>query len=116
MDIVTLISEPLAYQFMQRAMLSALIVGLLSGVIGSFVVVRGMSFLGDALAHSVLPGVAGAYLVAGGHGNQRVCGWVGDGDFHRTTHRLADARQTHERRYRHRHRVCGVVRLGHCYD
>lgn len=68
MDIVTLISEPLTYQFMQRAMLSALIVGLLSGVIGSFVVVRGMSFLGDALAHSVLPGVAGAYLIAGGTG------------------------------------------------
>ncbi len=68
MDIFTLISEPLAYQFMQRAMLSALLVGLLCGVIGSFVVVRGMSFLGDALAHSVLPGVAGAYLIAGGAG------------------------------------------------
>lgn len=57
--------EPVTYEFMQQAMLAAVLVGILSGVVGSFVVVRGMSFFGDALAHSILPGVAGAYLVAG---------------------------------------------------
>ena len=57
--------EPVTYGFMQRAMLAAVLVGVLSGVVGSFIVVRGMSFFGDALAHSILPGVAGAYLIAG---------------------------------------------------
>lgn len=57
--------EPLNYQFMQRALLAALMVGAVSGVIGCFVVIRGMSFFGDALAHSVLPGVAIAYIYIG---------------------------------------------------
>ncbi|MCC6803634.1 MAG: metal ABC transporter permease [Anaerolineae bacterium] len=48
---------------MQRAMLAALLIGAISGVIGCFVVVRGMSFFGDALSHSILPGVAVAYIV-----------------------------------------------------
>jgi manganese/iron transport system permease protein len=60
------INEPLTYQFMQRALLSALLVGILSGVIGTYVVVRGMSFFADALAHSVLPGVAVAYVLTAG--------------------------------------------------
>lgn len=57
--------EPLTYEFIRRAMLAATLVGIVSGVVGSLVVVRGMSFLGDALAHSILPGVAIAYILAG---------------------------------------------------
>lgn len=57
-----LLLDPLQFQFMERAMLAVLMVGTLSGAVGAFVVVRGMSFLGDALAHSILPGVAVAYL------------------------------------------------------
>ncbi len=56
---------PLAYGFMQRGLLAALLVGVLCAVIGCYVVLRGMAFLGDALAHAILPGVALAYLLGG---------------------------------------------------
>jgi ABC-type Mn2+/Zn2+ transport system permease subunit len=56
---------PLTYSFMQRGLLAALLVGVLCAVIGCYVVLRGMAFLGDALAHAILPGVALAYLWGG---------------------------------------------------
>ncbi len=62
MDFNALFIEPMTYQFMQRGLMAALLVGGISGVIGCFVVVRGLSFFGDALAHSILPGVALAYI------------------------------------------------------
>ena len=55
--------EPLAYSFMQRGFLAALMVGILCSVVGCYVVLRSMAFLGDALAHAILPGVAIAYLL-----------------------------------------------------
>jgi ABC-type Mn2+/Zn2+ transport system permease subunit len=57
--------EPLAYQFMQRGLLASVIVGVLCAVMGTYVVLRGMAFLGDAIAHAILPGVAIAYLMQG---------------------------------------------------
>jgi manganese/iron transport system permease protein len=57
--------EPLAYQFMQRGLLASVIVGVLCAVMGTYVVLRGMAFLGDAMAHAILPGVAIAYLLKG---------------------------------------------------
>ena len=48
---------------MQRALVASLMVGVLCSVIGCFVVLRAMAFLGDALAHAILPGVAVAYLL-----------------------------------------------------
>lgn len=57
--------QPLSYAFMQRGLLAALIVGVLCAVIGCYVVLRSMAFLGDALAHAILPGVAIAYLLGG---------------------------------------------------
>ncbi len=65
MDLFHLLSDPLGYAFMQRGMAAVLLIGALSGVIGCYVVVRGMAFFGDALAHSILPGVAIAYTVGG---------------------------------------------------
>jgi manganese/iron transport system permease protein len=56
---------PLAYGFMQRGMLAGVIVGVLCAVIGCFVVLRSMAFIGDAMAHAVLPGVAISYLLKG---------------------------------------------------
>lgn len=56
---------PLAYSFMQRGMLVALMVGVLCAILGCYVVLRSMAFLGDAMAHAVLPGVAVAYLLGG---------------------------------------------------
>ncbi len=61
-----LLIVPLQLAFMQRAMLAAILIGIVSGVMGAYVVTRGMAFLGDALAHSVLPGVAIAFLTNGG--------------------------------------------------
>jgi manganese/iron transport system permease protein len=56
-------TDPLAYEFMQRGMLTAIVVGVLCSVVGCYVVLRSMAFLGDAIAHAILPGVALAYLV-----------------------------------------------------
>lgn len=55
--------EPFTLGFMQRALAAAVIVGVVCAVIGCYVVLRSMAFLGDALAHAILPGVAVAYLV-----------------------------------------------------
>lgn len=60
--------EPLQYAFMLRGLAAAVLVGLVCAVIGAFVVLRGMAFFGDALAHAVLPGVAVAYLLGGSQG------------------------------------------------
>ncbi len=57
--------EPLTYEFMQRGLLASVIVGVLCAVMGTYVVLRGMAFLGDAMAHAILPGVAIAYLLRG---------------------------------------------------
>jgi manganese/iron transport system permease protein len=58
--------EPLQYGFMQRGVLAALMVGVVCAVLGTYVVLRGMAFFGDALAHAILPGVAVGYLIGGG--------------------------------------------------
>jgi manganese/iron transport system permease protein len=57
--------DPLYYPFMQRSLLVSIMVGILCAVIGCYVVLRGMAFMGDALAHAILPGVAIAYLLNG---------------------------------------------------
>ncbi len=59
------ITDPLQYPFMVRALAASTIVGVLCAVMGTYVVLRGMAFLGDALAHAILPGVAIAYLLHG---------------------------------------------------
>ncbi|MBP1039896.1 metal ABC transporter permease [Vagococcus sp. BWB3-3] len=51
------------YEFLQNALITCIVVGLISGVIGSFIVLRGMSLMGDAISHAVLPGVAISYMV-----------------------------------------------------
>lgn len=60
-NIDVLILEPLTYPLLARSMEAAIIVGVISGVLGTYVVVRGMAFFGDALAHAILPGVAFMY-------------------------------------------------------
>lgn len=55
------ILTPLSYPLLARSMEAAILVGIVSGVMGTFVVVRGMAFFGDALAHAILPGVAIMY-------------------------------------------------------
>lgn len=55
--------DPWTFSFMQRALAEVAIVGLICGVVGCFVVLRGLAFIGDALAHAVFPGVVLSYLV-----------------------------------------------------
>ncbi|PPF66294.1 ABC transporter permease [Rathayibacter tritici] len=50
--------EPFAHDFLQRGLLGGALVAVLCGVVGTWVVIRGMAFLGEALAHGMLPGVA----------------------------------------------------------
>ena len=50
-------------EFLQRALLAGVLVSLACAVVGTYVVLRGLAFIGDALAHGVLPGVAGAMLL-----------------------------------------------------
>lgn len=58
--------QPISYAFMQRGLAAAVLVGVVCAVVGTYVVLRGMAFFGDALAHTILPGVALGYLVSGG--------------------------------------------------
>ncbi len=52
-----------AYQYLQNAMIAAVLVGIVCGVIGCFIILRGMALMGDAISHAVLPGVAVAYML-----------------------------------------------------
>jgi zinc/manganese transport system permease protein/manganese/iron transport system permease protein len=67
----TVVLEPFSLDFVQRALVGGGLVAVLCGVVGTWVVVRGMAFLGEALAHGLLPGVAlatvlGAPVLVGG--------------------------------------------------
>jgi manganese/iron transport system permease protein len=56
------LTEPLGYEFMVRALLAAVFVGVVSAVLGTYIVLRGMAFFGDAVAHTILPGVVLAFI------------------------------------------------------
>jgi len=56
------LTDPFAAQFMQRALVAGLLAVVASSVVGTWVVMRGLTFLGDALAHGVIPGMALAVL------------------------------------------------------
>lgn len=60
-----LLLAPLTYEFMLRGLLASLMVGILCAVVGCYVVLRSMAFMGDAMAHAILPGIAIAYLLKG---------------------------------------------------
>ena len=55
--------EPLQYGFMQRSLIIAILVGLLCAVVGSYLMVQRLALLGDAIGHSVLPGLAIAFML-----------------------------------------------------
>ena len=55
--------EPFQYDFIVRALLAGALAAVTCSLIGTWVVIRGMSFMGDALAHGVLPGIAVAFIV-----------------------------------------------------
>jgi len=55
--------EPLQYDFIVRALLAAIIVGIVCSILGTYIVLRGMAFLGDAMSHTILPGVVIAFFL-----------------------------------------------------
>ena len=55
--------EPLQYDFIVRALLAAVVVGVVCSILGVYIVLRGMAFLGDAMAHTILPGIVAAFLL-----------------------------------------------------
>ena len=65
MNLLDAILDPLAFPFFVRALAASLVVGLVCAVVGSFMVLRGLAFMGDALSHSAFPGVVAAYLLKG---------------------------------------------------
>lgn len=54
--------DVLVYAFLQKALITSVVVGIICGVIGSFIILRGMALMGDAIAHAILPGVAISYI------------------------------------------------------
>ncbi|MCI1283768.1 MAG: metal ABC transporter permease [Lacticaseibacillus songhuajiangensis] len=62
-SIATFIAALGKYDFLQSALITSTMVGIMSGLIGSFIILRGMSLMGDAISHAVLPGVAVAYIL-----------------------------------------------------
>jgi manganese/iron transport system permease protein len=63
--ILSWLVEPFQFAFMQRGLIAAIVIGVLCAVIGCYVVLRSMAFLGDAMSHAILPGVAVSYLLGG---------------------------------------------------
>lgn len=59
--------DPWQHTFMQHAFLAIILVGLIAGAIGVFVILRGLAFLGDALAHAIFPGVVIAFMLGGSY-------------------------------------------------
>lgn len=58
---------PLGYEFFQRALLASVLAGVACAVVGSYVVLRGLAFIGDAVAHAAFPGVVAAYILGGSY-------------------------------------------------
>ena len=59
------IIDPLTFPFFVRALIASTVVGVVCAVVGSYMVLRGLAFMGDALSHSAFPGVVVAYLLQG---------------------------------------------------
>ncbi len=62
---INLLIEPLQYGFMQRSLTIAILVGIICAVVGSYLMVQRLALLGDAISHSVLPGLAIAFILNG---------------------------------------------------
>lgn len=63
MDLAALLTEPFALAFQQRALAAGVLAGLMCAVVGTWLVLRGMSFFGDAFVHGIVPGIAAAVVL-----------------------------------------------------
>lgn len=57
------INDIMNYGFLQKALITSVVVGIICGIIGSFIILRGLALMGDAISHAVLPGVAISYML-----------------------------------------------------
>ena len=62
-ELGTLIGEPVSHGFFVRALVAGILVGTVCAVVGTYVVLKGLAFIGDAVAHAAFPGVVAAYLL-----------------------------------------------------
>ncbi|MDP7142604.1 MAG: metal ABC transporter permease [Alphaproteobacteria bacterium] len=61
-NMIAFFTEPLAYEFMQRALLMSLLIGIVCSIFSCFLILKGWSLMGDAVSHAVLPGLALAFV------------------------------------------------------
>ena len=59
------LTEPFQHAFMRNAFAAIVLIGIICGVVGVFVILRGLAFMGDAIAHAVFPGVVISYVLGG---------------------------------------------------
>ena len=59
------LTEPFQHAFMRNAFAAIVLVGVICGIVGVFVILRGLAFMGDAIAHAVFPGVVISYVLGG---------------------------------------------------
>ncbi|WP_436950049.1 metal ABC transporter permease [Staphylococcus xylosus] len=57
------IHDVFEFSFLQRALITSIVIGMICGVIGCFIVLRSLALMGDAISHAVLPGVAISYMM-----------------------------------------------------
>ena len=62
-EVIDFLREPWTFEFMQRALVAAVVVGVVAAVVGCFVILKGMAFIGDALPHASFGGVAVAFAL-----------------------------------------------------
>lgn len=67
MNVWLFIQDVIQYEFLRKALFTSMTVGIIAGVIGSFIILRGMSLMGDAISHAILPGVAISYMLGVNH-------------------------------------------------
>jgi manganese/iron transport system permease protein len=62
-NVVELLLDPMRLGFMQRGLVAAVLVGIVCAVMGAFIVLRGLAFIGDAVSHAAFPGLVIAYIL-----------------------------------------------------
>ena len=102
-----LLSEPFAYPFMQRAIVAAIVTGVVCAVLSCYLVLKGWSLMGDAISHAVLPGIVVAFVV----GIPLAIGAFLSGIFCAVATGLPEREQPGERRHGDGHRLFRHVRL-----
>lgn len=59
----TFVEDLLSFSYMQRALVMAILIGVVTGVLGSFIILSGKSLMGEAISHAILPGVVISYMI-----------------------------------------------------